>query len=475
MIELKRCILLSFPLPVGQNLIPEDVLLEPPWLLAPDGTSNRAQCINSKKEANLPLSVQRASKSSASQDLDAVVESNIRVTPESHWQDVRHITFSSTSQAKYEAGDVIVIYPHNPKEHVQEMIDLMCWQDAADQKICFVRNSQDLTAGPNAKTPSFSSQSNSTATTLRDLLTRHLDINSIPRRSFFGVIAHFTKDEFQRNRLEEFSNTEYLDELYDYTTRPRRSILEVLQEFDTVRIPWQWAATVFPSLRGRQFSIASGGKLMDGPNSTTRFEVIVAIVKYRTVIRKIRRGVCSRYLEGLSSGTRISTTLQIGGLGITNTDMTRPFVLVGPGTGIAPIRSLLWQRLAWSSQHDRSSLGRCALFFGCRNEDADFFFKDDWKYLKDEMPLEVYPAFSRDQTQKQYVQDLITHNSKTLYEIICLEQGIIFVCGSSGKMPLAVRAAIKGAIVKESSMSEADAESYMIMMEKNGRYKQETW
>lgn len=472
--ELKRCVLLNFSLPLGRYPIPENVLLEPHWLLASEGASNGPQYMNSEKGANLPLTVKQISTSSSNHDLEAVVESNIRVTPESHWQDVRHIIFSSSTQRKYEAGDVLVIYPHNSKEHVQEVIDLMNWKEIADQKIHFIQNDKDL-AVQTVKPPSFQRSSKSVAVTLRDLLLEHLDINSIPRRSFFSIIAHFTEDEFQKNRLEEFSNTEYLDELYDYTTRPRRSILEVLQEFDTVKIPWQWAAIVFPSLRGRQFSIASGGRLMDGPDSTTRFELLVAIVKYRTVIRKIRRGICSRYLEGLCSGTQISITLQKGGLGITNTDITRPFILVGPGTGIAPVRSLLWQKLAWSSQANSSTLGKCALFFGCRNKDADFFFNDEWDYLKNVMPLEIYPAFSRDQKHKQYVQDLIAQNSKTVYKIICLEQGIIFVCGSSGKMPLAVRTAIKGAIVKESSMSEADAESYMTMMERNNRYKQETW
>ena len=66
--------------------------------------------------------------------------------------------------------------------------------------------------------------------TLRQLLTEYLDINAIPRRSFFAKIAHFTEDEMQKERALEFTDPQYLDEYFDYATRPRRSILEVLQE-----------------------------------------------------------------------------------------------------------------------------------------------------------------------------------------------------------------------------------------------------
>jgi sulfite reductase alpha subunit-like flavoprotein len=42
--------------------------------------------------------------------------------------------------------------------------------------------------------------------TLRALLTRHLDINAVPKRSFFRVFKHFAIDEREREKLEEFSS-----------------------------------------------------------------------------------------------------------------------------------------------------------------------------------------------------------------------------------------------------------------------------
>jgi len=138
---------------------------------------------------------------------------------------------------------------------------------------------------------------------------------SIPRRSFFAQLAHFTNDEFHRERLLEFTNPEYIDELCDYTTRPRRSIVEVLQEFESVKIPWHRICSIIPAIRGRQFSIASAQCPSDRQENKTRIELIIAIVKYRTVIKRIREGVCTRYVASLRPGQEISVTLQRGGLG----------------------------------------------------------------------------------------------------------------------------------------------------------------
>lgn len=413
--------------------------------------------------------------------LNATLKQNERLTPTDHWQDVRHLVFSADRLHPYAPGDILTIYPENTPEDVSQILSLMEWEEVADSPI-------ELTSSQTAPTPSniqtpFINPRNSTAFTLRALLTHHLDLNAIPRRSFFSLIAHFTTDPFHKVRLLEFTKPEFLDELYDYTTRPRRSILEVLQEFHSVRIPWQWAAAVLPELRGRQFSIASGGHLKSSKDGSTNFELLVAIVKYKTVIKKIRRGVCTRYLAGLSPGTELRVCVQKGDLGTKVADATRPVVMIGPGTGVAPMRALTWERRAWvakmaaspSDSGTQSPLGDSVLFFGCRNSEADFFFRDEWKALEQEMPLQVFTAFSRDQKSKIYVQDLIKEQAKLVCQLLHEQNGIVYVCGSSGKMPQAVREALVVAFQQAGGMEIGAAEAYLALMEKESRYKQETW
>jgi sulfite reductase alpha subunit-like flavoprotein len=79
------------------------------------------------------------------------------------------------------------------------------------------------------------------------------------------------------------------------------------------------------------------------------------------------------------------------------------------------------------------------------------------------------------QRQKVYVQDLVRQHSARIYDALAKHDGIVYLCGSSGKMPQAVREALIEAFSKEGSMEREAAEAYLTSMEKSGRYKQETW
>lgn len=407
------------------------------------------------------------------------------MTPETHWQDVRSLLFTSQTPSPYGPGDILTIYPQNALESVEQIIRRMGWEEIADRPIKFLPTSLRR---PNGRYPSPPiSVSPKLPMTLKYLLIHHLDLTAIPRRSFFSVIAHFTRDQFHKERLLEFTKPDYIDEYFDYATRPRRSILEVLQEFESVKIPWQWAAAVLPELRGRQFSIASGGLLKSSAEFPARFELLVAIVKYKTVIKKTREGVCTRYLAALQPGSDVSVSTQKGGLAVVRAEAERPVVLIAPGTGIAPMRSLIWERLQWSKQvahaenngnrhvEDLTTTGQTLLFFGSRNKQADYFYQDEWESMTKTIPLTVHAAFSRDQKQKIYVQDLIRQQSEKVFRLIHESGGIVYVCGSSGKMPQAVRAALTDVFKEHGNIDEEAARKQMENLEREGRYKQETW
>ncbi|KAH8667349.1 NADPH-dependent FMN/FAD containing oxidoreductase [Tricladium varicosporioides] len=403
--------------------------------------------------------------------------SNRRVTPADHWQDVRLLTFIMSKQHGYEPGDSMTIYPKNFPEDVQALIDLMDWNRIADKRVEFQATepnffaSERLTAKVTGLYPT-------ARCTLRSLLMHNLDITAIPKRHFFEIIAHYTDDPMHKERLQEFSNPIYTDEFYDYTSRPRRSILEVLQDFPTVKIPWRFATTIFPLMRGRQYSVASGGILKQHHNSALiKVELLVALVKYRTVLKKIRQGLCSRYLATLQKGSILSVTMNTSSFNnIVSKNPQYPILLIGPGTGIAPLRSLLWERASIrpnNSKEDKSSVGPALLIYGGRNKHADFFFEEEWRCR--DLGVEVFTAFSRDQKEKIYVQDVIRAQSKKIFDFL-LHQGFIFVCGSSGNMPKAVREAIVDVIFEHTpTKTRAEAVAAVEEIERKGHYVQETW
>lgn len=489
MTDFRKHLLDRHPLPVGQHPIPDDVQLPPKWILrsrASDGPSTEP-----KTEAPAPPTTEPDEYPSLTHlDLDirplpdtmnATLVENRRVTPQRHWQDVRRISLTVPDSVTYVPGDMIAITPKSSPRDVQILIDLMGWTEQADKPIALVPAGDIISPSP---IPGLDSYQN---LTLRSLLIDYLDIKAIPRRSFFSTIAHYTNDEMHKERLHEFTNPEYLDELWDYTTRPRRNVLEVLHEFDSVKIPWQHAVSVFPVMRARQFSIASGGERKRTSDGKTQFELLIAIVKYQTVIKRIREGVCTKYLSVLRPGSTLRVQLQRGGLNSSVQQLTASSVLIGPGTGIAPLRSMLWEKAALVQAFREQNpsvappVGPTVLLYGGRNRTVDFFFEDDWNLLSKFFPLQVLTAFSRDQPQKVYVQDTIRQNFSLFYRLLHDMRGSVYVCGSSGRMPQAVREALieaftsGGAPVAGQPYSRSQAEEYLIGMEKSGRYKQETW
>lgn len=408
--------------------------------------------------------------------LTVTCEKNTRLTQRGHWQDVRSLSFLVDGNIKYRPGDVVTIYPKNFPEDVDSLIELQGWTDVADKPIIICPTAESY--GKESYIPRVAAMRTVDTPTLRSLLINNLDIRAIPRRYFFEIISKFTDDPLHRERLLDFTNPVYSDEFFDYTSRPRRSILEVLHDFPSVRIPWHWAPSVFPELRGRQFSIASGGDIMTPEADTTRIQICVALVKYQTVLRKTRQGVCSRYLASLPVGTELNVSLTCSdAFLVTKEKLEKPIVMIAPGTGVAPMRNLIWTRALWVGNKEIDP-AKALLIFGGRNAKADFLFEKEWKSAN--LDVKVVTAFSRDQKEKRYVQDAIRDNSRLICELLADLGGSVYVCGSSGKMPVSVRAALVDAFHdvrfrEDYNYTKEQAEAEVALMEKQGRYIQETW
>lgn len=401
-------------------------MLPPKWSLAP--AINQAKPAtshtngDSKTQSSPPLTQLHIPKG-----LHATLIENKRLTPEKHWQDVRLVSFDIPNPDKplqVNPGDCLTIYPKNFPSDVQRVITLMEWDAIADQPLDL-----SLCSLP----PTLYTTPHST---LRDILLHSIDINAVPRRSFLKNLSYFSSNQDHKERLLEFTMTEYLDEYFDYATRSRRTIIEVLEEFHSVRVPPSRILDVFPLIRGRDFSIANGGHTLHSSPSTTRIQLLIALVKYRTILRKPREGLCSRYITHLPPRTTLTVTLKPvlspihGAL-----NAKRPLVAMATGTGVAPVRSLIHERMT----HDAPA--PMILFFGNRNRDADNFFAREWEDIAAKANLTVFTAFSRDQREKIYVQDLIRKEAKLLEGLIP-QNAIFAVCGGSSKMADACKYAV---------------------------------
>lgn len=71
-------------------------------------------------------------------------------------------------------------------------------------------------------------------------------------------------------------------------------------------------------------------------------------------------------------------------------------ICIGPGTGIAPFRSLVQDRAV-----DRPQTMSHLIIYGCRNVDKDFYYKDEWTLFQDQGVCKLYCAASRDQVGRK--------------------------------------------------------------------------
>jgi sulfite reductase alpha subunit-like flavoprotein len=513
-VQLKQSMLQAFPLPDDVVALGDDDFLEPRWKLSLSGESHeQMQAVPSGGSVAATQTVHGNSTNGstvtpvsplAKTDNDEAVPSaelipikdsycadliaNDRVTAADHFQDVRLLDLRLDRNYSYGPGAVAVIYPKNFPADVDEFIKLMHWDDAADKPIDIVMNRANESGQAVTPSPLRHLDLGSITLTLRWLLENVIDIMSIPRRSFFANLAYFagtsTEDEeSQKERLLELANPELIDELWDYTTRPKRTILEVMMDFTTIQIPWQYALSALPLMRGRQFSIASGGDLKEDEDGRTRVQLLVAIADPPSPIIKWRRryGICTRYMLTLQPGQKLNIGMQPGYLDAQPRELEAPVVMVGPGTGVAPMRAMAQQRYTWGRERKDNTPGKLLendiLVFGCRGNNTDYFFKDEWEELSRTEGLRVCAAFSRDKNKpKSYVQDQIRQHANAVYKAVHDLNGRIYVCGSSGNMPKGVREAFLDVLVEQSaSMSREEAEAHLDGMEKAGRYKQETW
>jgi sulfite reductase alpha subunit-like flavoprotein len=387
-----------------------------------------------------------------------------RMTSEKHWQDVRLIELEDERgrEMGYQAGDVVSLMPENSSEDVQLLLNRMGWSEQAESYISLQTDESGQTLPP--------SLTSMQHFTLRQFLQTYIDFNSVPRPSFFEQLIPFTPPgHMQREKLQEFCTPgDGSDEMYEYAIRVRRTILETLQEFDAVSIPIAYLLDVFPIIQRRDFSIASGpGKY---PRS---IQLAIALVSYKTRLREMRRGVCSSWLQRLQVGDRVpikvtkSTTLL-------SPDPAIPAIFVGPGTGVAPIRSFLQQR-----DHLLSNGGMKAkdnlCFFGCRNKGKDWLFASEWESMASQSKIDIHLATSRDQDKKIYVQDLIRQNGKKVWDILGLRGGYLYICGSSGKMPQAVREAVVQIVSEHGMKTEQEADEFVTQLELSSRWLEECW
>jgi len=170
-----------------------------------------------------------------------------------------------------------------------------------------------------------------------------------------------------------------------------------------------------------------------------------------------KKGVTSEFLCHTATEQTPIPTFLLPNTKFTLPDPNTPIIMIGPGTGIAPYRAFLHER----EKHPT----RNWLFFGERHSKTDFTYKDYLQELQNQNKLLLSTAFSRDTSNKIYVQHRMLENQKELWQWI-QDGAKIYVCGDKKRMAKDVNQTL----IDIAQNHGADGPDFIKNLRKEGRY-----
>ena len=304
---------------------------------------------------------------------------------------------------------------------------------------------------------------------VKECLTRCLDLTSAPRRSDLKLLAQYAKDPVDRKALLRLSSKEGKSEYKEKIMERYVGMVDLLKLCPSISIPLEHFVSICHFLLPRYYTISSSSS-----KHPDEVHLTVAVTEEKGKDGTTFHGVCSTHLASLNP-TR--STVRIFNRPSTfrlPKDSSRPIIMIGPGTGIAPMRALLQER-----KHQRVSqkktVGSNILYFGCKTRSLDYIYEDELEAFQNEGVLnQLYVAFSREQQKKVYVQHLLSRNAKETWGLIDKESASIYVCGGV-KMGHDVTEALKEIVSTHGQMSFSDAKDYLAKLASDGRFVQELW
>lgn len=355
------------------------------------------------------------------QPLQVVVNRELRHSTEGG--STRHIELRGCP--KYRCADNLAICPDNPAAVVESVAARL--KVSLDEQ--FVLEARDPGKGKDLK-PLFP-----TPCTVRRAFTRYVDLCGIPKKRVLKKLVAYTGKGEERQQLLHLTTVEGAEE-YSALVDQRLTVLTLLQRFTSIEIPLLDFLLVMPSLLPREYTISSSDLVHP---DTIHISVSVTPGGLASTMLQAcsaesgadATGTCrKRVRTSRRQAPRVATVR-----GYVNTSTFKlppspltPIVMVGPGTGLAPMRAFLQSR-----QHQRQageSVGASILFFGCRRREEDFIYSDELSAFQEDGTLtQLHTAFSREQEEKVYVQHIIAKQGESLWKLLAEDGAYVYVCG----------------------------------------------
>ena len=287
--------------------------------------------------------------------------------------------------------------------------------------------------------------------TFREALTDGVSLSPAPDM-LFELISYLTGGE-RRQKAKALGSGSDPDG--DAKTL---DVLSALEKFPGIRPDPEAFIEALDPLQPRLYSIASSPKAEPGKVALT-----IDTVRYK-IGKRARSGVASTYFaDRIAPGTKIKAYIQKAQHFGLPADPSIPIIMIGPGTGIAPFRAFLHERMATKAP------GRNWLFFGHQHRDYDFFYEDELSGMRSTGVLtRLSLAWSRDDNQKFYVQDRMREVGRDFWAWLA-EGAHVYVCGAI-TMGKDVERAMVDVIAAHGARTIDQAVAFLAELKKNHRY-----
>ncbi|MEN0035467.1 MAG: bifunctional nitrate reductase/sulfite reductase flavoprotein subunit alpha [Cellvibrio sp.] len=360
---------------------------------------------------------------------------NKRLSAAGSGKDVRQFGFDlGESGITYEAGDAMGIWPKNCPDYVFELEQALNLN--ADAPVVVDTHEKPL----------------------HQALIENYEICR-PSLEALNFIAQRANSKELKTLLDAEHKAELQEWLYG------RQLVDILQEFP-IRAGVDELIPLLKRMQPRLYSIASSSKAF-----ANQIHLTVSAVRYSRYrdSKKIRKGVASTFLADRVEGVDTPIFVQPSKHFHVPEKGDTPLIMVGPGTGVAPFRGFLQERQA------RGDAGKNWLFFGEQHAATDFYYQDELlQFQKDGVLNELSLAFSRDQTQKIYVQDRMRECGADIWA--WLEEGAYFcVCGDASRMAKDVDQALRDIIQQYGKFDEAETVNYIRKLNMDKRYLRDVY
>ena len=326
----------------------------------------------------------------------------------------RFVTIKLPEGQNYAAGDHIAIYARNRKEHV----------DLAIERLGVAGAMQVVPSGAGGR---FRHLPIGRTVTVRQLLTDFVEIQDpMPRRALEAV-AQQTRCPNTKSELAKLSD----DAVWQAEIADKRlTLLGLLVKYPAAELSLESFVELSSAVAPRFYSIASSPLV-----SPDAVDLIVGTV-HAPAWSGIgtHQGFASTHMRDLAPGEHVFgyvrrpnppfAPLQDGAV---------PLVLIGPGTGFAPLRGFI---------QERATLGAtapCHVFFGARHPDHDWLCREEMEGWAADGVIDIHLAYSQVEGHPyRYVQDAVWAARDAVWDVVA-NGGQIFLCGDGRYMAPAVR------------------------------------